>query len=118
MSRLRLLADQDFDERILKGLLQREPSIDFVRSREVGLDRAPDAAVLAYAASDTRVVLSHDANTMTAAALARMSARLPMNGLIIIPQRRKIGRLIDDLLIVWGVLDSDELMNTIRYVPL
>lgn len=42
MSRPRFLADHDFRDRILRGLKKREPAVDFVRVREVGLESAPD----------------------------------------------------------------------------
>jgi hypothetical protein len=39
MSQPRFLADQDFNEHIIAGVLRREPAIEFVRLRDVGLDR-------------------------------------------------------------------------------
>jgi len=50
MSRPRFLADQDFNEHIIRGVLRREPVIDLVRLRDVGLERHPGAEILAYAA--------------------------------------------------------------------
>jgi hypothetical protein len=47
MSRPRFLADQDFNEHIITGVIRREPAIEFVRLRDVGLERRPDSEVLA-----------------------------------------------------------------------
>jgi predicted nuclease of predicted toxin-antitoxin system len=116
MSRPRFLADHDFDERIARGLVSKEPAIDLVRARDLGLQRAADDAVLAFAASDNRVVVSHDIHTMTAAAIARIVAGSPMAGLIIVPQRAKIGPFIDELRLIWFVLEAEELVNDTRYV--
>src|SRR5256885_1429177 len=59
---LALLIDNDFREPILKGLLTREPRIDLLRLRDVGLRHAPDPDVLQWAADRGRVVVTHDVN--------------------------------------------------------
>jgi predicted nuclease of predicted toxin-antitoxin system len=74
MSRLRFLADHDLNGRIIAGLLRREPMVDFVRLRDVLPRDTPDPQVLEHAPSTDRVVISHDVNTMTAAARRRISA--------------------------------------------
>lgn len=72
MSRPRFLADHDLNQHIVAGVLRREPVVTFVTSRELRLERSPDAAVLEFAASESLVVVSHDASTMTAAAFAHV----------------------------------------------
>jgi hypothetical protein len=37
MSRPRFLADHDLNEHLVTGVLRREPTIEFLRVREVGL---------------------------------------------------------------------------------
>lgn len=117
MSRPRFLFDHDFDDRIVRGFLRREPSAECVRCREVGLEKAADDVVLAYAAKEERVVVSHDVNTMRHAAIVRLTAGLPMHGLILSHQGAKIGVIIDDLQLLWTVLEADELIGTIRFLP-
>lgn len=51
MSRPRFLADHDLNEHIVSGVLRREPTIDFKRLRDVGLQEAIDDDVLAFAAN-------------------------------------------------------------------
>jgi hypothetical protein len=60
MSRPRFLADQDFNEHIISGVIRREPALEFARVRDVGLDRRPDSEVLAYAAAEDLLLVSHD----------------------------------------------------------
>jgi hypothetical protein len=72
MSRPRFLADHDLNEHILTGTLRREPALECVRARDVGMSKRSDAAVLAYAADHGFIVVSHDVNTMPSAAYARM----------------------------------------------
>src|SRR5437879_10730185 len=74
MSRPRFLADQDFNEHIIQGVLRREPAIEFVRLRDLGLEGLSDPEILVYAVVENRIVVSHDVNTMSAAAHIRLHA--------------------------------------------
>jgi len=79
---LRLAADENFDGRIVRGLLRVLPSLDLVRVQDSPKAEARDEDVLDWAAREGRLVLTHDVGTMTAAAWARVRAGLPMPGLI------------------------------------
>jgi len=117
MSRPLFLADHDVNARILSGLQQKEPLIDLIRARDVGLAAAPDPDVLEYAAGVGRVV-SHDENSMIGAAVERLRAGRPMTGLLIAPQRTPIGRGIDELVMVWAASEADEWVNMIQFLPM
>ena len=71
---IRLLADENFSASIVRGLVRRVPELDMVRVQDVGLTGADDPAVLAWAAQDGRVLLTHDVRTVTAFAWERVSA--------------------------------------------
>jgi hypothetical protein len=43
---LRLATDEDFNNRILRGLLRRMPDLDVVRVQDVGLSGSEDPEVL------------------------------------------------------------------------
>ena len=62
---LRLTADENFNNDIIRGLRRRNPTIDLVRVQDAGLSGAADAAVLEWAAAENRVLLTHDVSTMT-----------------------------------------------------
>ncbi len=117
MSRPRLLADHDFNEDILKGLLRQEPTIDLVRARDLGLQQTPDVDLLAYAAAEGRVVLSHDVNTMSAAAVARLRSGQPMTGLVMVRQQAALAPIIEDLLTVWASSEAEEWLSRVEFLP-
>jgi predicted nuclease of predicted toxin-antitoxin system len=73
------------------------PSLKLVRVRSLGKGRAPDAEILAWAATESRIVLSHDARSMPRFARERLRDRLPLAGLVIVPQKLGTGAAIDDL---------------------
>jgi hypothetical protein len=118
MSRPRFLTDHDLNEHIIDGVLRREPSIDLVRCRDVGLADRPDPEVLEYAASQERIVLSHDVNTMPQHARTRVEAGLSMSGLLMIQQLSPVGQVIEDLILIWSASEAEEWRDQIRFLPL
>ena len=62
---LRWLADENFDNDILRALFRRKPGIDALRARDVGLMGIGDEGLLAWAAEQDRVLLTHDVSTLT-----------------------------------------------------
>ena len=55
----RFLADENFNNQIVRGVLRQSPNIDIVRVQDVDLSGADDPAVLAWAAQEGRIVLTH-----------------------------------------------------------
>jgi predicted nuclease of predicted toxin-antitoxin system len=47
---IRLLADENLNNNIVRGVRLRQPNIDLVRVQDVGLSGADDPTVLAWAA--------------------------------------------------------------------
>ncbi len=78
---LRFLADENFNNQIVRGILRRNPDVDIVRVQGVGLTEADDPTVLKWAAQHQRVVLTHDVATMTDFAYERVWAGQAMPGL-------------------------------------
>ncbi len=98
MSRPRFLADNDLNDAIVVGLLRREPAVEFTRLRDLGLDAWGDAKVLEHAAREGWIVVSHDVNTLTAAADARLQSGSELNGVLLAHQRTPVSAIIDSLL--------------------
>ena len=65
---IRFLTDEDFNRFILAGVRRRLPELDIVRVQDCGLRSFRDPIILEFAASENRIVLSHDVNKF----LARM----------------------------------------------
>jgi predicted nuclease of predicted toxin-antitoxin system len=84
---LRFAADENFDGRIVRGVLRVLPDLDLVRVQDTPLAESDDHDVLEWAVKERRVVLTHDVSTMTAAAWARVRAGLPMSGVIEVGRR-------------------------------
>src|SRR5579871_4268667 len=83
---IRLLADENFNHNLVRGLVRRRPEVDIVRAQAVNLAQAPDPEVLAWAAREQRIILTHDVNTMTHFASERLQRGEPMAGVFFVHQ--------------------------------
>lgn len=115
---LRLFFDHDFNHRILRGLTQKIPDLDFVTPTILGNIDESDENHLAWAWKNKRVVVTHDVNTMTDAANQRFENGESISGLIIVPQTMPIGDAISDLEIIIICDTIEEFENRIRYIPI
>jgi len=115
---LRLAADENFNNKIVRGLLRRKPNADFVRVQDVGLSAADDPTVLEWAAEQGRVVVSHDVSTLRKYAYERVAGGLRMPGVFEVPNTLGIGRAIDDLLLMVECSLEGEWEGQVRYLPL
>lgn len=118
MTTPRFLADEDLRRSLIVATRRSEPTLEFARVHDVGLSRAPDAAVLQFAHAHGWLVVSHDVNTMKAAALARVAAADGMSGLFLVPQSRPNRVVAESLILVWAASQAEEWRNKIVYLPL
>jgi predicted nuclease of predicted toxin-antitoxin system len=118
MSRVRFLADHDLNQHILTGVTRGEPLIEFQRVADAGLSRARDDAILEYAAREGLVVVSHDVNTMPAAAFHRIKLGQPLAGLLMVKQSESIGSIIRSLLLIWQASELDEWKDQVVFLPI
>jgi predicted nuclease of predicted toxin-antitoxin system len=115
---MRFLADENFNGKLFKGLLNAMPSLDIVRIQDTDMAEAPDPQLLEWAAQQNRIVLTHDLQTLAGYAYDRVRAGLPMPGVIEVRITQSIGATIDDLVLLIGASIAEEFDNQVRYVPL
>ena len=77
---LRLAADENFNNDVVRGVRRREPAVDILRIQDAGLLGAADPAILEWAAQAGRVLLTHDVATLTRYAYDRVRDGKPMPG--------------------------------------
>jgi hypothetical protein len=112
------LADADLNEGIVAGCLRREPTMDFLSANEANLEGVPDPKVLALAAEQDRVLVSHDCQTMPQHFGDFLQARGSSPGVLLVPQSLPIGEAIEELVLIWGATDAEEWENRILRIPL
>lgn len=115
---LDLLVDQDFNERIVRGLVRRLPDLEPLTARAAGLSTRSDAELLRWAGENGRTVLTHDVNTMIAAAGRLIRRGGHHGGVIVVPQSLVIGVAIEHLWHVVQVMEQDEMRDHLVHLPL
>lgn len=111
------LTDEDFNGRIVRGMLFRQPDLDLVRAQDVGLSGATDPTLLDWAERHQRVLLTHDGRTMPNHVRARLAAGFHVVGVFIVDDLAPIGRCIEDLLLVAECSVANEWQDQVRYLP-
>lgn len=115
---MKFLADENFDNSIVRGLIRRQADIDITRVQDVGLSGADDPTVLEWAAQEGRILLTHDVATITRYAYERIAAGQPMPGVVEVTSDEPIGRVIEDILVLLACSLEGELEGQIQYLPL
>jgi hypothetical protein len=115
---LRLVSDENFNGDLVRGLFRRHPELELVRVQEVGLMQRPDADILEWAASQGRVLLSHDVSSVPPAAHQRVRDGKPMPGVFIVPDRMPIGQAINEILFLSLDVEDDEWKDQVLFLPL
>ena len=118
MSRPRFLADHDLNEHIVISVCRHEPAIEFVRVRDIEMANHSDADILAHAEQRRLIVVSHDVNTMPAAAYTRLAEGGKITGLFMVQQSDPINLIIDSLLLIWSASEAEEWENQVCFLPL
>lgn len=98
---VRYQADADLNQAILTGVLRREPTVDFQTAFAAGLEGVKDSGVLAIAAQQGRILVSHDRKTMPSE-FAEFIISNQSSGVIIVSRKLPIEVIIDELLLIWG----------------
>src|SRR2546427_3710509 len=79
---VRFLADASLRHAIVSGCLRREPAIDFLSAHLAKLEGIPDPDVLAIAAEQGRILVTHDFRTNRVVRRASVSASWLHSGVI------------------------------------
>jgi hypothetical protein len=77
-----------------------------------------DPEVLALAAEQERVLVSHDVGTMPAHFRRFRNAGRQSSGIFLIPQSLDVGTAIDELLLIWLASEATEWEGRLEWLPL
>jgi hypothetical protein len=114
--KIRYQADNDLRKAIVRGAVRREPLIDFRSAQAARLDGVPGPEVLAFAADEGRILVSHDFETMPRH--FRQFTRFRRSpGVLLIRQDLPVGHAVESLLLIWVASEPDEWANRVCLVP-
>jgi Domain of unknown function (DUF5615) len=115
---LPLLLDENFNQRILRGLKRRVPNLDYRVAQESGLGGESDPNVLAWAAERNRVLVTHDLRIIPRFAYERGAEGLPVAGVIAVDDELPISQVIEELAIIVTCSEASDWENQVVYLPL
>lgn len=115
--RVRFQADADLNQIILLATIRQEPAIDFQTAIAAGFATVDDPEVLARAAKEGRLLVTHDRKTMPRH-FSEFISREASPGLIVIPQSLSVATAVDDLILIWSATEAEEWINRIGFLPL
>lgn len=115
---MRFLADEDVNSTILDALRRAEGSVDILEIKQSEYRGFDDIAILRLAASENRLLISHDQDTMIQHFYQFVGGGTDHPGLIISPQQPAISRVVESLLLIWGGMYPSECRSHVHPFPL
>lgn len=115
--RVRYQADADLNRAIVLAVVRQEPSIDFRTAQEADLEGVEDPDVLALAAAQGRILVTHDRRTMPTH-FGSFITESESPGVLIVPQKLPIAVAIEELVMIWALTEPAEWVNRICALPL
>jgi Domain of unknown function (DUF5615) len=116
MTVIRFQADADLRQAIVTGVIRREPNLDFRSANDAKLEGVKDPEVLALAAQDGRVLVTHDRKTMPTE-FGQFITSKKSCGVLILSQNLPIGEAIDAIILIWEASVAEEWLNQIMTFP-
>ena len=115
---LAVLLDQNFNYDILKGLLRRIPTLDYVTAYDAGIGALKDPQLLLWAAKHDLLLLMHDLRTIPDHIAEVIAAGHEINGAVIVPLSFPLLQAINELELIILCSNKNEWRNTYRVLPL
>jgi len=103
-------ADHDLRKAIVRGTIRRNSQIDFCSAP------TPGSEILALAARDGRIVVSHDFQTMPVL-FRKFTGSQPGPGVFLISQDLPLSLAIESLVSIWEVTDPEAWLNRLILIP-
>ena len=115
---LKFLADENYNNHVVRGLRRQLPELDLVRVHELGMLETPDPELLEWAAQEGRIILTRDRRTFPDFVEARLQKQLPMPGVFYANQNASVSALIEDLIVLATCSELNEWEGQSLYLPL
>ncbi len=114
--KIRFQADADLNQIIVKATIRREPTLDFQTAQAGNLPGLEDKEVLAIAAKEGRLLVTHDRKTLPHH-FAEFITSETSPGVLIVPQKLPVAYVVAELILVWAASEAEEWVNRIHSLP-
>jgi predicted nuclease of predicted toxin-antitoxin system len=97
-------ADADLNHAIVTAIRRKEPAISFLSAADAKLEGIPDPEVLAMAAAQGRLLVTHDRQTMPEHFWERLAQDKSSPGVLIVSQFEPLGPVVETIVMIWAEL--------------
>ena len=116
---MKWLADENFDNNIVRGILRQSPGFDVVRAQDLPqVSGKEDSVLLAWAARNSRVVLTHDLSTMVPAMRRLLHETDGCAPIVLVPDSLPAGLVIEEIILLDKCSIEDDWVSGVLYLPL
>lgn len=107
--KIKFYTDEHVSSSVVKGLRMR--GVDVMTTKEAGMLGASDEEHIVFAKREGRVIFTQDEDF-----LKLHSKGFEHSGIVYADQRTPIGDIIRGLMLIYQVLDSDEMKNHVEFL--
>ena len=116
---MKWLADENFDNDILRGIRRRVAAFDVVRAQDIAeISGVDDPAVLAWATTNDRVVLTHDLSTMIPAMHEQVKRLGRCSPIVLARNSLSVSLAIEEILLLDECSIATDWAAGVIYLPL
>ena len=108
MGKIRFYADEHVSKAVVRALRRR--GVDVLRTPEADMLSASDREHLARAREEGRVIFTQDDDYL------RLAAETDHAGIVYAPQETPIRAVIAGLMLIYQVLEAEEMQNHVEYL--
>jgi hypothetical protein len=115
---IRLAADENFNNAVIRNLRNRVPEIDLVRIQDTEIVGADDDTMLEWTANQGRLLLTHDVRTIPNIFADRINKGLPVPGVFLVRRYASPDPIAADLELIFHTSQQTEWEANIFWLPL
>ncbi len=116
---MKWLADENFRNAIIRGILRQFPTLDIIRAQDVPeISGQDDRALLKFATAEGRIVVTHDVSTMIPAMREQSRTESRSAPIVLVPDSMPVSAAVEDLLVLDQCGIETDWAAGVIYLPL
>ena len=116
---MKWLADENFRNAIIRGVLRRSVFTDVVRAQDIPqVSGENDLKLLSFATDHGRIVLTHDVTTIIPAMRDQIAQSGYCAPIVLVPDSLPVHTAIEDILLLDECGSADDWASGVLYLPL
>jgi hypothetical protein len=113
------LADENFNNNILRGILRHDQFFSILRAQDVPeVAGRSDVVLLAWATEFEHILLTHDLSTMLPAVRIQLARSSRCTPIVFVPKRLGMGEAIEEIILMDACFTATDWSAGIIYLPL